>query len=233
MRKGLIGPLLFTIVAVAVMLGLGSWQLARLQWKLNLIERLEARARTAPVGLDGIAPIRAREGDVEYMRVRLTGTYQHDREVHLYATGPATWGWQVLTPLVTSTGQEVLVNRGFVPDRIKEPAARRDGLPAGPVTFVALLRAPASSRPYFSPENEPKRNRWYWVDPAQLLQPPRLPYVLEAEAIPGAPPPNGGVTRLEPSNPHLAYAFTWYSFAMILLVIFGLYARQALKSPTN
>jgi surfeit locus 1 family protein len=53
--------------------GLGVWQVERLRWKLDLIERVEARLAAPPV------PLGARRGPAscratsEYRRVRLTG----------------------------------------------------------------------------------------------------------------------------------------------------------------
>jgi surfeit locus 1 family protein len=219
MRRGLIVPLGAILVAIIILLGLGTWQLTRLQWKLALIEQLAARTHAEPVELAVVDRRWQAERDVEYLRTRITGRFDHQREVHLYATGAQTWGWQILTPLVLPGGDEVLVNRGFVPHALKDPRARAAGLLASEVTVTGLLRIPAAQQQNFVPDNEPARNRWYWLDPAALLQPPRRPFVLEAESVPGAALPNGGVTRLELSNSHLGYALTWYGLAAALAVM--------------
>ena len=46
-RPGLAATL-FTVAAVAIMVGLGTWQVERLAWKNALIERIESGMRAAP-----------------------------------------------------------------------------------------------------------------------------------------------------------------------------------------
>ena len=50
----------FLVLLVAVFLALGTWQVERLSWKLDLIARVEARIHAAPVP----APLRNEWGGV-------------------------------------------------------------------------------------------------------------------------------------------------------------------------
>lgn len=48
-RPAAIVVLFLTIVLTGSLLALGTWQVKRLSWKLDLIARIEARAHAAPV----------------------------------------------------------------------------------------------------------------------------------------------------------------------------------------
>ena len=64
-----------------------------------------------------------------YLRVRVEGRFDNGKERYLYAVSDGTPGWHVITPLATAEGEVVLVDRGFVPERIQGTviaAARRD-----------------------------------------------------------------------------------------------------------
>ena len=51
MKRSLLTLTLLTSAAVAVLIGLGLWQLQRLSWKEALIARAEQRVGSAPVSL--------------------------------------------------------------------------------------------------------------------------------------------------------------------------------------
>ena len=48
-RAGLIWPTALSLVGLAVLIGLGTWQLQRKQWKDQLIAKIAARVAASPV----------------------------------------------------------------------------------------------------------------------------------------------------------------------------------------
>lgn len=228
-------PTLLVIPMLAVLIGLGTWQLERLFWKTALLDHIE-RQLAAPA-----VPMPERFDDPaawDYRRVRVTGTFLNDRELHLLnRTHDGRVGAHVVTPLRRSDaaapgpapGPVVLVDRGWVPADRLDPATRPDSLPTGPMTVHGVLRVPPG-RGWMQPDNEPARNQWFWLDlpamaaAAGLSEAP--PVILEAGPNPpGAPAlPIGGQTRVNIPNDHLQYAITWYGLAAALLVIYGVYA---------
>ena len=112
------GAVLF---GLAVLIGLGTWQMQRREWKLSLIERIDQRAHDEAISLTLAKDLWQRERDVEYYRVLLVGRFLHDQERHLYTVEQGRAGWRVITPLVTSSGDVVFVDRGFVPARKHSP----------------------------------------------------------------------------------------------------------------
>jgi surfeit locus 1 family protein len=236
--KSLAGFTALMLAAFAVLVGLGVWQLKRLAWKEALITRIEARTKAPPITLAEAEELVRTGRDASYYRVELDGHFHHAKELYLYAVSDGRVGWHVITPLETADGEMVLVDRGFVPDELKDPTARASGQIDGVVTVKGIARAP-DRRTLFVPENEPKANRWFWRDlpaMAQAMFPDGTievaPFFLEAEKgpIPGGWP-EGGQTRLDIPNNHLQYAITWFLLAAALLVIYGLYVRSLRRRP--
>jgi surfeit locus 1 family protein len=235
--RGLLWPAVMTVIGVVFLVALGNWQMRRLAWKEGLIAAIADRAHAAPISL---ADAELRGGDVEYLRVKSTGKLLNDRELDFYAFDEqAGVGWQIVTPLQLADGSVVFVNRGFVPDELKDPAKRREGEPSGEVEIVGLARKPETPGA-FTPANDAGKNVWYWRDiPAMAVaavpgdKTPIVPFVIDAELEPRPPGgwPRGAVTRLELPNRHLEYALTWYGLAAALLGVFAAFAVTRWRQP--
>jgi len=219
-----------TIVAFAILVSLGVWQLQRRGWKHALIERIEARADGPPVSLEQVLDRWQRDQDVEYMRVVMTGELRASEEFHIYTIRDGVAGWRVVSPFETDS-HIVMLDRGFVPEPLKDPNARDDQpAPQGEITVTGLARAPGEKN-FVTPDNEPQRNRWYWRDLESIVAqlPPAAqeraaPFFIEAEA--GALPgewPRGGVTQLRLRDKHLSYALTWFGLALALIGVYIAY----------
>jgi surfeit locus 1 family protein len=228
--KGLLGFSLLTIACFALLIGLGLWQLQRLEWKQNQIAQIETRANSAPLTLDEAFALARKGEDPSYYRVRVEGRFYNDREHYLYALSEGKPGWHVITPLLTAKGTIVLVDRGFVPDSLKDPDTRPQGRLKEVTTVTGLVRTPETPG-LFIPDNEPAPNRWYWRDLAGMSRSmfpsgTRIvaPFFLEAERsdVPGGWP-EGGQTRLVIPNNHLQYALTWFALALCLVVFYAVY----------
>ncbi len=225
-----------TVLSLAILIALGVWQLQRLEWKTALIASLEARTAEAPVPLASLAP--AEIDALEYRRVTVEGTFDHGAEMQLFGHVSATRdslaqvGVFLVTPLVRDGAPPVLVNRGFVPQALKDPLTRPGSQPSGPVTVTGAIRL-AEVPGAFTPENTPAANTWYWRDhaamAAQAGRPEALAILIEAEAEtaaqgdPDRPWPLPGRAQPRIVNNHLGYAVTWFSLALGLVVIYGVF----------
>lgn len=236
--RSLLAPGLAALLCLAILLGLGTWQLGRKAEKEALIARILARAKVEPP-----APLPAPdtwnpERD-EFRRVRVTGQFQHEAEtlVHGLAAGEvpgrALQGYYVLTPLRLNEGGTVLINRGFVPTQRKDPESRAAGQVAGETNVTGILRG-SEPRTLFVPAPDPVRNEWFNRDIAGIsasrgIADPR-PYLVEADATPNPGGwPKGGQLRVDLPNNHLQYAFTWFGIAACLLGVFGVFAWRRLQ----
>ncbi|GJE38298.1 putative SURF1-like protein [Methylobacterium persicinum] len=203
-----------------VLLGLGTWQVQRRAWKLDLIARTDARVHAAPVEAPGPAAWPGIGPDDAYRHVRLSGQFLNGRETLVQALTEYGAGFWVLTPLRRSDGTLVLVNRGFVPGSRRDPASREAGQVAGPVSVTGLLRLTEPGGAFLR-ANDPAQGRWYSRDVAAIAAARGLsdiaPYFVDADATPNPGGlPIGGLTVISFPNNHLVYAITWYGLAAML-----------------
>jgi surfeit locus 1 family protein len=227
-------PLAFTLSALGLLIGLGTWQLERKAWKESLIETVNARLAAPPLDLPAPSEWgRLNQADAEYRRVKLRPDFQHDQEGLVQASKSAFRndvsgiGYWVFTPSRVMD-KRVLVNRGFVPESRRDPATRSEGQVAG-VEITGVLRWP-ETRNWFTPSDEPARSRFYARDPAAIARGKGwenvAPFYIEQEA----PVPPGGLPHPSPlsvqlRNDHLQYAITWYSLAAVLIGVFAVWMR--------
>lgn len=198
---------------IAILLGLGIWQVERRSEKLALIDRVERGLAAAPVPAPGPAEWRRIGSDAAYRRLRVTGHYLPCRTKLAQAVtdlGPGKW---VMTPLVTDRGFTVFLNRGFLPEGQALPDCRSE--PETTVTVTGLLRL-SEPKGGFLRANDPAADRWYSRDVQAMGQglPTLAPYFIDA-ARNGDGWPRGGMTVVRFSNNHLVYALTWFSLASL------------------
>lgn len=218
--KSYLGFRAFLLFTALVFTALGSWQIQRLFWKLDLIARVDARvhaeAVTPPTKAEWptIAP-----GDAEYRHVTLSGTFDNSREALVQAVTERGPGFWVVTPLTMADGGTVLINRGFVPPDRRDPASRAEGQPQGEITVTGLLRLTEPGGAFLR-SNNPAAGNWYSRDVEAIGENKGLadlaPYFVDADATanPGGYPV-GGLTVIHFRNSHLVYALTWFSLAIM------------------
>lgn len=202
----------FAAAGIALLLFLCVWQVQRLAWKTDLIERVDARVAAPPVAAPGPADWPDITRDVaEYRRVELRGEYLNDKAVLTQAVTELGAGFWVLTPMVTGQGT-YLVNRGFVPAESRNDYVR----PEGEQTITGLLRMTEPNGGFLR-SNDPAGGRWYSRDVAAIGAAQGLtdlaPFFIDA-ARSGDAAPIGGLTVIAFPNSHLSYAITWFILAL-------------------
>ena len=221
-RPSLLAPGLATLVALAILIALGVWQLQRREWKLGILAQIDHAEASAPIPLPAdpqpftkvVAEGRLR-GDVHAL---------YGADVRDTPAGPVM-GAQLIEPLDRPGQATVLVDRGWVPDgKLGEPGGNQ---------VVGYVRAP--DRPgTFSATDDLAARHFYTLDPAKIgaaLGLPRVaPFTLVAMG--GAPDalPQPATALPRPPNDHLNYALTWFALAVSLVAVFGAYCRKALRS---
>ena len=228
--------LIAALAGFATLVSLGVWQVHRLAWKRDLIERVEQRVHAPPIAAPGRAQWpRVNVADSEYLHVRVQGRYLHDRETLVQAVTERGGGFWVITPLETAEGAVVLINRGFVPPSRRDPATRPEGQNEGVTTVTGLLRISESGGAYLR-SNDPVGDRWYSRDVAAIAAARGLtnvaPYFIDADAsdVRRDDAPVGGLTVIKFSNNHLQYALTWFALASMVLAGAFLVLRHEWRS---
>lgn len=214
-------------VGAVLFAALGVWQVERRAWKLDLIERVEARVAATPVPVPPRREwARLDPREVEYRRVRATGRFDWSKTTLVDALteqGPGNW---VLTPLITRDGP-ILVNRGFAPKGWRAPSSPRVESDS---TVTGLLRLTERDGRFLRP-NEPNTGRWFSRDVEAIAAARGLrgaaPFFIDADRDPDAPAyPIGGMTVVKFRNTHLIYALTWFALAGLCLAGLVLLLRR-------
>ena len=224
----------FAIPGILILLALGSWQVQRLIWKTELNEersaQFQAEAVMLPAALDDPAPF-------AYRRVWLEGRFRHDAEMFLAArTHDRRVGYQIITPFERADGTVVLVNRGWIPLDNKEPETRLGGQIRGAHRLEGVV-VPGGRAGWFTPDNEPENNIWFWTDTEALAAKAGIPassYLVDAGPAPNPGGlPVGGQTKVELRSEHMQYIVIWYALAIGLAVIYVLFMRRGRHSDES
>lgn len=204
------------VLAISLLVGLGVWQLQRLQWKTALIERVEAGLVAPPVYAPGPSDWQNVTFDTaEYRRVEVTGRYLPGEDILVKAVTERGSGFWVMSPFETREGWRLFVNRGFVPDDLRSPEDRPR--PDGDQQVIGLLRLTQPGGAFLR-DNDPAANRWFSRDTAAMAETlgtgAVAPYFIDADAS-GDSLPIGGLTVVSFPNKHFGYALTWFGLAAL------------------
>jgi surfeit locus 1 family protein len=224
--------LLWASLGIAILCGLGVWQIFRLGEKEALLASIAARTTAAPISLGEALKRREQGDDIEFVAVAARGLFDHAHERQKLGVFDGAPGWEIITPLASEEGIMVLVDRGIVPENLRDMANRPET--TEPSEVLGVVRSHNAAQGYFDPENNVEKNEWYWWDvPAMLASVPIsadtkvAPFILQS--LPAADLkrfPRAAAPEVALSNNHLQYAITWFSLALALLVIAGLFIRK-------
>lgn len=225
------------LAATVGFVGLGFWQLQRLEFKRELISAADTRVGAAPVALPpaaewgGLAP-----EDYDFTPVRFDGRYADQAPILVFTTlvgprgplgGPGYW---VMHEVELAEGWAVWVNRGFVPDdRLSDYAPP----PGAAMTLTGLMRRPERAN-WFTPPSDPAGGRDYVRDPARFFGgeaglPGLAPFTIDL-ARTGEGLPQAGETKIDFPNRHLEYALTWFALAAVTPVMLAIWLRRRGRS---
>ncbi|TPX59027.1 hypothetical protein SpCBS45565_g07844 [Spizellomyces sp. 'palustris'] len=207
---------------------LGTWQLYRLDWKLDLIRKWEER-----MGRGGIPLPKTITPLDEYTRVTLTGQFTTP-DIHL---GPRTRtdvppaqsnpvGYFVVSGFRNCDGRVVLVNRGWVPR-----GGHVQGV-EGDVRIEGVVKR-GEEGSIFMPVNRPDKNEWYWMDLKGMAsyagaEPILIELLKDSELNKGLEePPFRRRSFTNFRNNHLQYAITWYGIMLFSSAVLWRGRRRA------
>ncbi len=213
MARRMIAALLFGLFGVAVLCGLGIWQLERLQWKTGVIAAIDARIGDTPVEV----PQRPDPVTDRYLSVDVTGRFTGDEVFVLSSVPNIGAGYRVMAVLETLTGRRLLVDRGFIPDAARGvPHQAKKAVVTGNLLWPQEIDS-------FTPAPDPVTGMWFARDvPAIAAKLRTEPFLIVAASETGdgiAPMP---VDSSDIPNDHEMYAITWFSLALVWAGMTGL-----------
>ena len=210
---------LFVVFFVTIFCVLGTWQLYRLQWKLELISDIALGLESSPIQYSNSIK-------KNYQRVNTKGKFFFEKQIYLYSLNDnGKPGYDVVTPFKTNKNENVLVNRGWIKKELK-------GNPSINVKenseqqIVGLLREIYKPN-IFKPDNDISNNIWFSLNLEDLKEATGEQFnefVIFLEDNKAKTPLPKKISIDVPNN-HLKYAITWYAIS-ISIIFYYLYFRR-------
>jgi len=210
---------LFVIIFVTIFCALGTWQLYRLQWKLELISEITFGLDSSPIEYSNSI-------EKNYQRVSAKGKFNFDKQIYLYSLNDnGKPGYDVITPFRTNKNENVLVNRGWIKKELKNNPIINKNI-EDEQKIIGLLRKIYKPN-IFKPDNDLKNNIWFSINLEDLKvtsgeQFNEFVIFLEDNQ---AKTPIPRKISIDVPNNHLKYAITWYAIS-ISIIFYYLYFRR-------
>ncbi len=208
---------IFVFFSIIIFCSLGTWQVYRLQWKLDLISEINNGLNSEPV-------FYSKTKIINYQKVKFNGIFDFEKQVYLYSlNNKGTPGYDLITPIKMNSNEIVLVNRGWIKKDLRNNKSINN---INSKFFEGILKKITKPNP-FKPENDIKNNIWYSLkleDLESFTGYKLNNFVLYLQDNQNNLVKNKIVSPDLPNN-HLKYAITWYSVALSILLYF-LYFRK-------
>ncbi len=221
-------PTIFFIFSLTILLLLGTWQVKRLFWKNNLINFYIKQFESDIIYLHKDNYVLK---DIEYRKIIVNGTFLNEKEIHITGkTYEGNAGFHVITPFLIKNGKYILVNRGWVSESYKDIKSRDFSMIEGETSIKGIIRYP-QKKGYFVPNNEPENGFWFTIIPSEIMKFLKFNsndflsgfYVDVLRDGKRIMIPIGVKGKPNLRNQHLSYAITWYSLAIVLIIIYFSY----------
>lgn len=214
---------------------LGIWQVHRLSWKENLIKTVNSRI-TQPYGdIPSVADWpKLTDDNANYKPVHIEGRFLEKKPIYVTTMATDTVGaWQML-PLQINDGSIIFINRGFVPDSLRNTNSIRKPSEIEAKNLKGILRLSEKCYSFFY-KNKPEKNKWYIRNTKEMakqlgLDPNKVaPYFIDEAKFDDKTYPLGGLTKVHFRNSHLSYAITWFTLAIGMLMAIIYILKQEIK----
>jgi cytochrome oxidase assembly protein ShyY1 len=246
--RGAAGLGIFTLLTLALLIGLGVWQLQRRVEKHALIAQLTERLAAAPAALPPLAQWSTlTPATDEFRRLRFSATYQQRPDAMVYSSGsairddvsgPGTWAFM---PARLPGGETIVINTGFVQntmqDRGQQDRAVARLVTGAPVTLTGYIRFPESPGALTPRENIAKR-LWFTRDHLAMARAlgwgDVAPFYIDLESpVPASGIPKPGPLEVHLKDDHLQYAITWFGLAGAVVIAFGVWWRGQRRAQNS
>jgi len=206
---------IFVYFFILVFIGLGSWQLVRLNWKLDLISKIEQSLKKDPVNINQV-------DRKNFIRIIASGKIDYEKQIYLYnLNDEGKPGFEVINPIIVEN-ENYLINRGWIPFEMKD----KDELYSFEQSnFTGTLRLQPRAN-IFKPENDINNNYWFTLNREDIFKytgKEFSEYLIYLGGNYEVPKPKKITANI--SNNHKKYALTWFSLAISIFLIY-LYFRK-------
>ena len=206
---------IFVFFFISIFIALGSWQLVRLNWKLDLIEQIQSSLKDEPININNTVL-------KNYLRIKAIGTVDFENQIYLYNLNEkGEPGFEVINPIKINN-ENYLLNRGWIPFNKKN---EKEINIINENNIIGILRKQIKAN-MFKPKNDILNNYWFTLNRQDLYKltgekfSPYIIYLSSKSELPKAKMITANI-----SNNHKKYAITWFSLAISILLIY-LYFRK-------
>ena len=214
-------PLIFGLLGTVVLVGLGVWQMQRLDWKEAILADIDARITAAPVAL----PEQPDPQADRYLPVTVTGVLQDPAIRVLVSQKQVGAGYRIIRPM--QVGERlIMVDLGFLPIQSPTPA-----VPSDPVTVQGNLHWPDEVDSY-TPAPDLGADIWFARDlslMADHLGTAPVLVVARSTSLPDSALAPLPVDTSGIPNDHLGYAVTWFGLAIVWVMMTGFFLWRIRK----
>lgn len=222
-------PTLFFIFTFCLFIYLGLWQLDRMHQKETLIENMRQRL-SQPTS---VLPQELFPTEYQFRPVEVRGEYLHNKEIFVYARSGAQGnedGFLLFTPMLTNDNRIIIINRGWIPSKLKSQANRLDTLEVGATTVKGAVML-SEKKGWAVPENDTINNIWFYIDLKQMqaflgFDVETQYYIQRAYNRSNLGLPIGQNVNENIHNQHFKYVITWFLLATVLVLFFVFYCRR-------
>jgi len=210
--------LLFTIFVfffISIFIALGTWQIVRLNWKLELLNKIDVSLKKEPVDLMA-NPLE------DYLKIKTSGFIDFDKQIYLYSLNEkGAPGFNVVNPIIINN-ENFLLNRGWIPFNKKN--TKEIDIFDHKTILGTLKKQTKGSK--FKPANDIKDNYWFTLDRNDVFKYTNKnfsPFIIYLNNNLELPKPK--IITVNIPNSHKKYAITWFSLAFSIF-FFYLYVRK-------
>ncbi len=205
----------FIIFFIFVFIGLGTWQIIRLNWKNNLILEIENSLKNPPVEL-------TQSNKENFLKIKTSGSIDFDKQIYLYNLNESgTPGFEVINPIMIGD-ENFLINRGWIPF---EKKGTQEINVFDQKNIIGTLKLQGRKN-IFKPDNDLDENYWFSLNREDILKftgKNFSRYIIYLDGNYQLPRPKKITANI--SNNHQKYAITWFSLALSILLLY-LYFRK-------
>ena len=206
---------IFVFIFISIFIALGSWQIVRLNWKLEILNKIDVSLKKEPVDLIANPP-------EDYLKIKTSGVIDFNKQIYLYSLNEkGAPGFNVVNPIKINN-KNFLLNRGWIPFDKKN--TKEINIFDHKTILGTLKKQTKASK--FKPANDIKDNYWFTLDRNDVFKYTNKnfsPFIIYLNNNLELPKPK--IITVNIPNSHKKYAITWFSMALSIF-FFYLYVRK-------
>ncbi len=230
LQPGWLSIIVLAIIFAALCFSvLAPWQFGRNEERQMQNSQIRAAGAAAPVDALTVLSIGTEPSTEAIWRtVSATGTFRESGQVQVrLRQEEGVAANEVLVPFDLTTGEVLLVDRGYITQIQLQAGETPPALPREQITISGRVQQDQPDPANRAPQLTGNQLSYTGIDPAQIL--PNEPNVLSGfiqltETSPGVMSPIG-MPQIE-DGPFLSYALQWITFGAIALLAIGFFAYR-------